>query len=744
LLEAIRLRAKFGGNHLTGLRPHSLGLALICLSVLFAIRSFWQPGIANDGDMLMAVYRVFELDQSWHGRVLFPRIAQGLYFGYGGPLFQYYPPLASYVGMAFHWVGLGWIESTKAVFTLALFVAGLGSYIFAFWLFDDHRAAIVSALGYMLAPYLLLDIYERGALAEFVALALLPWVFWATHRLLRSPSRSWLWVTAILVALLLLAHNVTALFVAPLLAIYLLLLVWRTKAWDRLRTVSFALALGLGLSAFYWMPAIAESGFAQIEARMLSGGQDPITSTQLRSLGTLVQSALQAAYWGPTRYHPALWPVLLGGIALIGVAIRPTKQRYSLGILGGALILVLFLQLDISRPIWQAVPLMRFIQFPWRLLGFAAFCVTLLVASMFTSRKLAGLPGWIVATSLVFFIGWASLSNLDLGASPGWYQISNSEIGKQDIYERGRRGYPLYDDYTPAGMELGATEFAQSRRPGVPKPPYLVAPPSIGILSDGPERMDLRINAAQPFVLRLPRIFFPDWQIYVDGRVVPTGPTGPFGLVGASLAAGEHTVTARFEDTMLRGAMSALSAICLVILVIGAWRTPHARKLALVVTVLFAVFFALAIRQYGLGQPPYRPISYHANFEDEISLLGYHLDQADWHPGDTLHLRLYWFANRVPDNDYTVFVHIVRPDGSTAVAQSDGSPNLGYSQTSRWDSGEMVVDEHSIPLSADVAPGTYRVVVGMYRPVTVQNLRVSDAPNTLPGDRVILADIQVR
>ena len=134
----------------------------------------------------------------------------GLNFGYSGPLFEYYPPLASYVALAFHWIGFGWIGAVKAGFTLALLLAGVGAYVYARWLFADRRAALVAGFAYLFAPYLLLNIYERGANAELLALGLLPWVFWAAHHILRSENPVWLWASAGLLALLMLAHNITA------------------------------------------------------------------------------------------------------------------------------------------------------------------------------------------------------------------------------------------------------------------------------------------------------------------------------------------------------------------------------------------------------------------------------------------------------------------------------------------------------------------------------------------------------
>ena len=93
------------------------------------------------------------------------------------------------------------------------------------------RAALVSGVAYLFAPYLLTVVYERGAAAEALALGLLPWTAWALHRSLYGRGRLWLRFAAILVALLILAHNITALFALSALAVYLgLLVIWERRA----------------------------------------------------------------------------------------------------------------------------------------------------------------------------------------------------------------------------------------------------------------------------------------------------------------------------------------------------------------------------------------------------------------------------------------------------------------------------------------------------------------------------------
>ena len=45
----------------------------------------------------------------------------------------------------------------------------------------------------------------------------------------------------------------------------------------------------------------------------------------------------------------------------------------ALWLLAGAWLVVLLLQTTWSRPFWEAVPYVKFIQFPWRLLVLASF-----------------------------------------------------------------------------------------------------------------------------------------------------------------------------------------------------------------------------------------------------------------------------------------------------------------------------------------------------------------------------------
>ncbi len=115
-----------------------------------------------------------------------------------------------------------------------------------------------------------------------------------------------------------------------------------------------------------------------------------------------------------------------------------------------------------------------------------------------------------------------------------------------------------------------------------------------------------------------------------------------------------------------------------------------------------------------------------ADLGGQVELLGYDLSRDTASPGDTLTLTLYWRALREMDESYTVFTHVVAPDGSTS-GQKDNPPVGGSYPTDLWLRGEVVVDAYEIPIAADAVPGAHSLEVGMYVAETGARLPVVGA-----------------
>jgi hypothetical protein len=744
----------------------------------------------------MFIYRAFEVDRSIGQGVLYPRLAMDFNFTYAAPLLQYRPPLVHYVIPVFHWAGLGWITAAKLTASIELLLAGSGMYVYARWLFGERRSAVVSAAAYLFAPYLLFDIQVRGAIGEMAALAVLPWLFWTMHHTLKHKSRLWPWLSALLTALLVLAHNIIALFVVPVLMIYLCLLAWKGRALKRMPAVLAAITAGLGLSAFYWMPALLERGYAQIESNMLDSGR---LNSLLAPISEWIQHRVAFDYWGSLRYRLSLWQAVVAVIATLAlvitaIAARPPSSRgsvpqkardyandprepaqdtwqglhFNMALLAGITAGAMLLQLETSRLFWNVVPLVRFIQFPSRLLGIAAFCIALLAGSLFTCGvprpevlrfrwdfrrpRLAWILAWIAAVGFLAIVLYAGTFTLAPRFNPSVDQLSEDAISLEGLSERGRSYFTLFDDFLPAGVKIDPSNLANPRSDPDSSLSSMTSVPAITVTGDHPFSLRLQVQSDQPFTLRLHRFFFPGWQVYVGGKPVPTGPSGKAGLVTAELPSGEYPVLVQFGRTPVRSLADTITLISWLAWITLGIAIRRARPILLAMGGVLVMAAALMVARHGdavfrsfvAGAASRRPVSTTANFQDEIRLLGYQLPRQTWQPGDDLPLRLYWLAQRTPTADYKVFVHLIKPDDSAIVAQSDSFPVLGYSPTTRWEPGEIIVDERPIHLDESVAPGRYWLLIGMYHPETVQNLPVHGAANVLPGDRVVLTEIEVK
>ena len=206
--------------------------------------------------------------------------------------------------------------------------------------------------------------------------------------------------------------------------------------------------------------------------------------------------------------------------------------------------------------------------------------------------------------------------------------------------------------------------------------------------------------------------------------------------MSVDVPAGRQSVALRFGPSrswVIGGALAALAALAWAVL---AWGTGHALRTA--AGVLLALALVLGLNGWGVGQRRWTPQPAQTAVGDVALLVGY--DVTPVRGADALDVTLYWYALRETATNYKVFVHVLGPDGGQVIGQHDGDPVGGFTPTTRWRSGEVIVDRHRIPLPAGLAGGV-GVRAGMYRPEPVQNLPLD--PPTADG-RVDLGTTTIR
>ncbi len=157
-------------------------------------------------------------------------------------------------------------------------------------------------------------------------------------------------------------------------------------------------------------------------------------------------------------------------------------------------------------------------------------------------------------------------------------------------------------------------------------------------------------------------------------------------------------------------------------------------------------------RPHTMVIPP-MPFRVNARVGDLARLVGYDLGvgelgrgvtdgQAQARPGDTVNVSLVWQATGMTSTSYTVFVHLLAPDGRV-VNQDDAIPGGGTLFTTSWVRGEVLVDEHRLLIPPQAVPGVYDIEVGLYDAATGARLPTWDEGGRATGDRLLLAKVRV-
>ena len=135
--------------------------------------------------------------------------------------------------------------------------------------------------------------------------------------------------------------------------------------------------------------------------------------------------------------------------------------------------------------------------------------------------------------------------------------------------------------------------------------------------------------------------------------------------------------------------------------------------------------------------------SFASRVDSAIDLEGYGLSSEEVRPGDVLTVTLFWRANGPPADDFTVFVHLADEE-DRMWGQHEGPPLMGAYPTSHWTMGLLLPDPHTLTVSPETQPGSYRLLVGMYhRPSLNRMAAYGPDGERWPDDRIVLADVSI-
>ena len=756
---------------------------LITFLAIPVLQPLFSTQISCGFDTMFHLWRSVQAGALLEEGLLFSRWAPQMAHGFGYPLFLYQSPFSAQVTAVFHTIGLSWPVALNLVYGLGIVASGWTMWwlVRTFW---GNWGGLLAAVAYLYAPFHAYVAFYRASLSETVAWSLPPLVLWGLYRWQRERNGWGLGTAVFSFILLIYTHDVTAYAFLPLFVGWIGLWWWVDgRSWQNLWRGAAGLLLGIGGSAFFWLPAIAERSAIQF-------GRANSAWPFLYFNNFLPLDQLLAL---PRNADPSLlndWPpralgLLLLSLALAGAGLawrRSQVNRWPVGFLLLGLVGYLFLTVQASEFLWTAVPQLAAFQFPWRFLAPASFLAAFLCGGFgngtrmnaddtdFSSAPLplrtSALNLFVIAILSVGHWGWLypDLCNvpddLSVDGLVAWEQATQT-LGSTASGELLPRTVEIVPDPTePPAWQARLDEST------------LPAEATVLSTSNEPLTTKIELETAVPFTATL-RIFnFPGWHVIVNGEEVPIRASDPEGWITVPVPNGRATLIATFRETPLRLAADGVSLLSVILALVIGYRysvnglriTDHRLPITdygLPLTVA-ALLITGKLLLVDAGQTPLRQARLHdgalasvaqpldvtlgsPDNPAQVRLLG--LD--DWNTAvladQPVALTLYWQALQPLPANYKVGLTLIGENGRRW--SEEGLRDYRWLRnpppTTGWPTDKYALTAYFVDLLPGTPPGSYTLLLSFFEQNSLTPLTFYTASGQPVGPELELGTVTV-
>jgi hypothetical protein len=532
-------------------------LLISFLISLTIVSPFFWLGTATGHDFQYHAASWLDAAGQWKQGVVYPRWTEWANYGFGEPRFIFYPPNSWMLGAALGTI-LQWQRVPMVFILLVQTFAGLSAFAFARRILPN-KAALFCAACYAANPYALLIVYMRSDFAELLANASFPLLFIAAfqvcdmlgsrqplcHEALRRAAAEF----ALVFALIWLSNAPAGVIASYSSAVLFGFAAFRRKAWQPLLYGAGGLALGFCLCGFYLLPAAYEQRWVNI-AQALSAGLLPSENF----LYTVINDPEHTLFnWIASTIAVLL--MLLTGLAAMRARRKEPPQKGALAERAWLPLLLLaavatLLMLRFTSPLWQVLPKLRFVQFPWRWMSLLCVPFAVFLGSAMGRRR-----GWTWAVVTFAILGGTAA----VLVHTGWWDTQDLPALRAAIADGS--GFDGTDEYDPAGddhtnLPTKSPEAMVMDTDSIPGPN---SRPTIRVDRWSPEVKEVTVNAREPFFLGLRLLNYPAWRAEVNGAVVTPRGGDDYNQMIVPVPAGESHVRVRFTRTWDRTLGGALS-----------------------------------------------------------------------------------------------------------------------------------------------------------------------------------------
>lgn len=509
------------------------GVLAVLLLSFWAIRPFFHQGFFPMHDDTQ-VARVAQMSRALSEGQLPVRWVADMGYGFGYPIFNFYGPLAYYIGAAFNLAGFDALAATKIMIVLGVVLAGVFMYFLAeeFW---GKLGGVVAGLFYVYAPYHAVDIYVRGAVGELWAMAFVPLVFLGLWRIHQN-KKSGVIIAGLSLAAVILSHNLTVLMVLP----FILPLM--------IRYPRFAF-LALGLSAFYWLPALAEMNLTRVFSQV-GGGAD------FRNHFVYFDQ-LWASPWGfggsaDGRLDGLSFMVGKLHLLLVLVSLFLVRQKKILLCPLTVFFLALLMTTAFSRPIWEAIPVLAFVQYPWRFLSLATLAAAFLAGGVVALVKKRSWALTVILVPALLVLNIKYFYPQSFNGLKSWEYTAEEKIK----WETSK----ISDEYLPKDFPIpaGRNEVAWE------KLTVVNGSAQVSHLNLKSQQYDFDVSVQTPAEILVNVAYFPGWKVWINQKEIT--PIVDGGRLRLTFSPGDYQVVIKLTNTPVRTLANLISLVALLVL----------------------------------------------------------------------------------------------------------------------------------------------------------------------------------
>lgn len=523
----------------------------------------------------LQVSRLYEMSLCFKDGQFPCRWVPDMGFGYGYPLFNYYPPLPFYIGQIFLFLGFSFINTAKILFILAFVFSGIFGFLLGRELWGKYGGYVVSAF-YIFAPYHALDAYVRGALNEFWALVLFPAIFWAVLKLIKTGEKKFVLMLSLFVGFLLMSHNAMAFFFAPAIACWSLFLVWFFKKDCKvLSKVLIGGFWGLGLASFFTLPALLEKGLVHIETMLMGYFNYLAHFATLKQLFFSRFWGYGPSWWGPEdmmafSIGQAHWIILLVSLVIFGILWKKKREENFKLLLFLTVFFLGYAYLAHSRStfFWKIFPPLEFVQFPWRFVGISVFFASIASGSLIFLAKTES-KKLILAAILILLVAGMNISffhperiikisdSEKIFSEKGWHKLQTDAIF----------------DYLPIDATLPPAEKA-------PEEPVIVSGEAkVRNFKKGSDWLSFAVDVeSEKALVKAPIYYYPNLKLLVDKKLYDFNYDNELALPVFELEKGSHSINLKIENTFIRKVSNLISFFSWLAIVFFIFRMRNEKK----------------------------------------------------------------------------------------------------------------------------------------------------------------------